>query len=187
MTNPKSKRGPRKNAVGGKRAIVKPILVGKGFFGDLLKNAQAISAATGIKPSDLLKNSKYGKSQAGSVGSLGLSALGLGKKKRKPRKKQAGGSFWTDLGNGFISGLTLGAVRPGSAAKANLGFLPFGEKGFATQAGVTPSMVAGLTGNPAAAAGLAAVGQGRKKGGNRSPYRGVSATSGREQIGVVRF
>ena len=185
MTNPKSKRGPRKNAVGGKRAIVKPILVGKGFLGDLLKNAQAISAATGIKPSDLLKNSKFGKSQAGSVGSLGLSALGLGKKKRKPRKKQAGAGFFSDLGNGFLSGITLGAYRP--KGTENIGFLPFGDEGFATKAGVKPSMIAGLAGQPEIGVGLAALGQGRKKGGNRSPYRGVSATSGREQIGVVRF
>lgn len=179
---PKPKRG-------GKKAVFNTIKVksGKGFFDSLasgLKQAQAISAATGIKPSDLLKNSKYGKSTTGALGTTGLSALGLGKKKAAPRKKkQVGGSFWSDLGDGFISGLTLGAVRPGKTK--NIGFLPFGSKGFATKAGVTPSLVAGLTGNPAAAAGLAAVGQGRKVGGRRGTF-GVSAIP-REQIGVVRF
>ena len=190
MTNPKKqKTGPRK--VGGKKAIFKDIRVGKGFLDNLkagLAKVKAVSDATGIKPSALLAGSKYGKSTTGALGTAGLSALGLGKKKRaKPRKRkaQAGGSFWSDLGDGFISGLTLGAVRPGAAAHANLGFLPFGEKGYATKAGVTPSMIAGLTGNPAAAAGLAAVGQG-KRGGRRMPAYGATAMP-REQIGIVKF
>lgn len=78
-------------------------------------------------------------------------------------KSMKGKGFFEDFGSGFVSGITLGAVRPG--ASKNIGFLPFGEKGFL--GGVKPSQVAAVTGNPQYSAGLALVGQGKKRKGRK--------------------
>ena len=78
-------------------------------------------------------------------------------------KKQKGQGFFEDFGKGFVKGITLGAVDLDDSTKG-MSFLPFGEKGFLTKQGITPSTVAAL--HPATAAysvPLALAGQGKRK------------------------
>jgi len=62
---------------------------------------------------------------------------------------------------GFLSGLTLGIVPSGDKGVDSA--LPFGSSGWLTKAGVKPSHIAAITGNPVAAGAMATVGQGDKQ------------------------
>ena len=94
-----------------------------------------------------------------------------GSKKCNPCQKRGMG-FWSDLRDGFISGITLGAVRPGKSK--DISFLPLGEKGFLKQElGVSGSDIATVASavNPELAplaAGLSLVEKGQKKKAKRA-------------------
>ena len=60
--------------------------------------------------------------------------------------------------SGFLSGLTLGIIPSGNKGVDSA--LPFGSGGWLTKAGVKPSHIAAITGNPIAAGALGVVGQG---------------------------
>jgi hypothetical protein len=104
---------------------------------------------------------KAGLDAAGiDTGKVGELVLGKG-------QRGSGQAFWEEVGSGLLAGVTLGQVKVGPAKKHadQLAWLPFGDKGFAAEAGIKPSTVVGAVGavyKPAApvAAGLAMLGAG---------------------------
>lgn len=90
------------------------------------------AAAAGLKVIE--QEQKKGKGLPDILSSPNATIRGMGQK---------GGSFWSDFADGFVAGVTLGAVTPGKS-KDVASVLPFGKKGFLEdKIGVSGSTVVG--------------------------------------------